>query len=165
MALITCKDCKKEFSTDAKKCPHCGANKPPGKGCLLTTLAFCGFLGWACIQDGVKPTADTGCNRNWKLCKDNADLINHYGNLTAELSVQCKDAAEHAARFGTPEFPWLAFGSFRKGKKYVETGVVEAIEPDAKFQNGFGAMVHSTAICTYDLNLKKAVDIKILPNE
>lgn len=28
MALIKCKDCKKEFSTDAKRCPHCGANKP-----------------------------------------------------------------------------------------------------------------------------------------
>ncbi len=28
MALIICKDCKKEFSTDAKRCPHCGAKKP-----------------------------------------------------------------------------------------------------------------------------------------
>ena len=27
MALIKCKDCKKEFSTDAKRCPHCGATK------------------------------------------------------------------------------------------------------------------------------------------
>lgn len=31
MALTTCKDCKKEFSTDAKKCPHCGAKKPSKK--------------------------------------------------------------------------------------------------------------------------------------
>ena len=28
MALIACKDCKKEFSTDASRCPHCGANSP-----------------------------------------------------------------------------------------------------------------------------------------
>ena len=28
MALISCKDCKKEFSNDAKRCPHCGAKKP-----------------------------------------------------------------------------------------------------------------------------------------
>jgi hypothetical protein len=28
MALIICVDCKKEFSTDAKLCPHCGAKKP-----------------------------------------------------------------------------------------------------------------------------------------
>lgn len=31
MALITCKDCKKDFSTDAKRCPHCGAKKPASK--------------------------------------------------------------------------------------------------------------------------------------
>lgn len=30
MALITCKDCQKEFSTEAKQCPHCGAKKPKG---------------------------------------------------------------------------------------------------------------------------------------
>ncbi len=28
MALITCKDCGKQFSTDAKKCPNCGAKAP-----------------------------------------------------------------------------------------------------------------------------------------
>ncbi|MEZ5691209.1 MAG: tetratricopeptide repeat protein [Rickettsiales bacterium] len=28
MALIKCKDCGKEFSSDAKNCIHCGANKP-----------------------------------------------------------------------------------------------------------------------------------------
>lgn len=27
MALITCKDCQREFSTDAKRCPSCGAKK------------------------------------------------------------------------------------------------------------------------------------------
>ena len=31
MALITCKDCENEFSTDAKYCPHCGALKPRNK--------------------------------------------------------------------------------------------------------------------------------------
>ncbi len=31
MALIICKDCSKEFSSDAKRCPHCGAKKPLNK--------------------------------------------------------------------------------------------------------------------------------------
>lgn len=42
MALITCKDCKKEFSTDAKRCPHCGARKPGmgfGKKLLIISVA------------------------------------------------------------------------------------------------------------------------------
>jgi hypothetical protein len=28
MALITCKDCAHELSTDARSCPHCGALNP-----------------------------------------------------------------------------------------------------------------------------------------
>lgn len=34
MALISCKDCKKDFSTDAARCPHCGAFKPMDKNNL-----------------------------------------------------------------------------------------------------------------------------------
>lgn len=43
MALISCKDCEKEFSTDAKRCPHCGANKPQGfmhNLCWFLVLSF-----------------------------------------------------------------------------------------------------------------------------
>jgi hypothetical protein len=36
MALIICKDCKKEYSSDAPKCIHCGAKKP------LTKIEFYG---------------------------------------------------------------------------------------------------------------------------
>ena len=31
MALTTCNECKKEISTDAKVCPHCGTTKPHQK--------------------------------------------------------------------------------------------------------------------------------------
>ncbi len=43
MGVTTCRDCKKEVSTAAEKCPHCGAAKPArskkpmssGMGCLI----------------------------------------------------------------------------------------------------------------------------------
>lgn len=37
MALIKCKECGKEISTDAKACPHCGAKPPyrPGIGMIV----------------------------------------------------------------------------------------------------------------------------------
>ena len=41
MALIKCKDCEKEFSTDAKKCPNCGARRPLGK---FTKWLLIGFV-------------------------------------------------------------------------------------------------------------------------
>lgn len=163
MALITCKDCKKEFSTDAKRCPHCGANKPAGKGCLIVFMGLLaiGFLGSA--GDGKSPGQSNGCESNWKACRDNEDLANHYRDWS-RITVACKMAAERAARYGTPEFPWLPFGSFRKGRDYVETGIVDVYEKEAKFQNGFGAMVHSTVACTYDLNADKLMDVQIIAN-
>jgi len=36
-----------------------------------------------------------------------------------------------------------------------------AIEPDAQFQNGFGAMAHSRVTCTYDLRAGKVIDVAI----
>jgi hypothetical protein len=40
MALITCKDCQKEFSTDAKRCPNCGAKRPPKANLLVIFLVL-----------------------------------------------------------------------------------------------------------------------------
>lgn len=44
MALKPCKECKKEVSTSASKCPHCGVRNPTtstAKGCLgIITLAL-----------------------------------------------------------------------------------------------------------------------------
>jgi len=60
--------------------------------------------------------------------------------------------AETLAKFGSPVWPWFAFGSFYSGDNYVKTGIAVLVEPDAQFQNGFGAMVHSRVVCTYDMN-------------
>jgi transposase-like protein len=53
---------------------------------------------------------------------------------------------------------------FPHGDDYVKTGKAVLIEKDAQFQNAFGAMAHSTVMCTYDLNQKKVVDIIVTPN-
>jgi hypothetical protein len=46
MALITCKDCKREFSTDAKRCPHCGAKQPSSSlKFVVMTLLVVGIIG------------------------------------------------------------------------------------------------------------------------
>jgi hypothetical protein len=41
MALRPCKECKKEISSDAKVCPHCGKKQDTGAGCgCLSMIAF-----------------------------------------------------------------------------------------------------------------------------
>jgi hypothetical protein len=77
--------------------------------------------------------------------------------------VRCKRAANDQAKYGSPDWPWLAFSSFYKGKNYVTSGMAVAIEPDAQFSNGFGAKVHSRVTCSYDLRAKRVTDVQILP--
>jgi hypothetical protein len=40
MALITCKHCEKEFSSDAKRCPNCGAKKRYNRKILKGIMTF-----------------------------------------------------------------------------------------------------------------------------
>lgn len=52
MALVACRECGKEISTDARACPHCGA-KPPYRPSLAFVL-IAGLL----IVFGVKTSFD-----------------------------------------------------------------------------------------------------------
>lgn len=46
MALIACQECKHEVSTEAKKCPNCGAKvRPPKKPMSSTMKVLLGLLG------------------------------------------------------------------------------------------------------------------------
>lgn len=51
MALIVCKECKKDVSDKARECPHCGAPVAKKSGCLSWFLGAVGvfilFLWWA----------------------------------------------------------------------------------------------------------------------
>jgi hypothetical protein len=58
MPLIVCKDCKKEFSTDARRCPHCGAKKPRHKSRIGVVLLVI-FLGLVAIGSVVNNKSST----------------------------------------------------------------------------------------------------------
>jgi hypothetical protein len=109
--------------------------------------------------DKANPT----CKTDWRLCADNSDLINNFGDITRGQSY-CKIEAEKLAKYGSPKWPWLAFSTFYTGKEYVKTGIATLVEKDAQFSNAFGAMVHSTVTCRYDLNLQKVLDARVAPN-
>lgn len=88
--------------------------------------------------------------------------MNHYSGWT-KVQVSCKEQANSQASYGTPEWPWIPFGSFLDGTDYVTSGTAVAIERDAQFQNGFGAMVHSRVTCLYDLAADKVMSVTISP--
>ncbi|MFT8334701.1 MAG: hypothetical protein ABF628_00835 [Acetobacter orientalis] len=113
------------------------------------------------ISDGAT------CKQDWHKCKDNSDMANNYMNNN-EARAACEMASEKNAEYGTPEFPgfWSggAFGSYKLGNDAPKTGAIQLIEKNAKFQNQFGAMVHSTVLCNYDFKSQKVVDLQILPH-
>jgi len=100
---------------------------------------------------------ETACKADWTKCVDNSEMANNFdGYHKAEYA--CKRQATDLAKYGTPEWPWFAFGSFYPGPN---TGTVTLIERDAKFQNGFGAMARSRVECQYDFRANKVVDVTI----
>jgi hypothetical protein len=129
-----------------------------------TTTSTSGGTSTAAAKEPAKPEEPT-CKTDWKLCADNADMANNYRKWF-DVKWACKAAATDMAKYGTPEWPsWgMYFGYFRPGHGYKETGKVVAIEPKAKFQNGFGAMVHTEVRCEYDLNTKKVTNVTFSGN-
>ena len=187
VALIECPECRNEVSDKAAACPHCGhpiadpaapsrierllQEKPeaPEKakgGCGLASLLGLIAIGAILIIAGVsgnKESSKPACKSDWHLCADNEDLVNNYSGIIS-AKVDCKFEAAKLARYGDPKFPFSSFGRFYIGKDYMTTGVMILLEKDAQFQNGFGAMVHSTVTCKYDLARKQVLDVNVGSN-
>ena len=82
MALLTCKDCKKELSSDAKRCPHCGA-KPkrtsPIVKFFLWFILICSLPGILSIlfdNPQPQPKLDTARTELNKPPVQTAEVIN-----------------------------------------------------------------------------------------
>ena len=100
------------------------------------------------------------CKKDWKQCVDNAMLINEYSGMY-KVKAACQVEANSRAKYGKPDWSWVPFGTYYKGKRYIDTGVVEVVDNTVKFQNGFGAMKRSTVNCKYDLNSNKITALSI----
>lgn len=85
MALITCKECKKEFSKKVKKCPHCGIRNKK------YTNPIVGFLGWCIVGMFVLAIlgAIFGGNSNKPQNSSTVNLPQH--TLSSDTSLAPKD--------------------------------------------------------------------------
>jgi hypothetical protein len=103
------------------------------------------------------------CEADWRKCSVNSDIVNQFSGMTT-ARVACRMAADKLARFGDPQWPTLYFHSYIPGGDGPETGRIILIEPDARFQNGFGAMAHTRVACHYDLRDERVLDVQISNN-
>jgi hypothetical protein len=56
MALKKCPDCKKEFSSKAKACPHCGAPNKNHEGCFVVLIVTIIIGVFVYIQNSAAPS-------------------------------------------------------------------------------------------------------------
>lgn len=81
MALTKCKECKKEVSTAAKTCPHCGV-KNPGvtakqtlDGCLVLIVLAIGFGVYMAYGDDEQAKAAKNCSNTDTQCNFDQNLV------------------------------------------------------------------------------------------
>lgn len=89
MALITCKDCENQVSTDAKACPQCGARIPKTKWWLWGPIAFIIVIFvWGAIT-GPKNTVELG-EMETQRCMRNQGDGEWRGSSGVSLETFCK---------------------------------------------------------------------------
>lgn len=115
-------------------------------------------------HDGA-PTQQTllapTCAANWRSCTSDEEVANNWYGWSG-LRHECERAASAQAKYGEPKWPSYAFGHYRHptdGTSFVGEGKAILVEPDAQFQNMFGAMVHVRLWCFYDLANGRVSDV------
>lgn len=124
-------------------------------GLVLGGLILLGIIGWnvgSSMMEAISPS----CYSEIGKCKDNADVVNHYGRMSKAKSA-CVSMANGMAKFGTPQWPAVAFGMFSKGDDFPSRNAVVLFDDDVKFSNGFGAMERTPLRCDYDFASGTAV--------
>ena len=106
------------------------------------------------------PPAPPSCKNSLSACADNREIANEWSGYS-RLRVRCKTAADEMAKYGDPEWPWIAFGSFLPGDSAHKTGVITLVEPDARFTNGFNAKARVKIYCKYNRRADKVEDASI----
>lgn len=162
MAMTKCKECKKEVSTKAKVCPHCGV-KDPGfnakdavKGFLfLLILVGMGYWYFSGDDDAVakEPAKAKVCAENDGKCIFDANLV--------DALVACKGPIQESSKY---DHEWTN-GAFENiFSRYINQPAkhqIVYIGDKLKFTNGFNAKVNMSYSCTFDTKSKQAVDYKV----
>lgn len=87
MAMTQCKECQKDVSKTASKCPHCGVTNPgvtPGEhlvGVLIMFAVF-GFIWWQMKED-TKPVSKVTDSSNYSYSKP-SPVIEKNANVSVE---------------------------------------------------------------------------------
>lgn len=141
MALINCKECGKQVSTEAKACPHCGA-KPPKKIGILGWIALAFFT----ILVAQCSLYNAGDNTQGIAQSQSPEQIKYQAQqkLLSDAKFACRGFVEKSLKSpATAEFQnynKFAANQDSGSNNYWVSGYVDS-------QNGFGAMIRTNFAC------------------
>lgn len=135
MALIKCKECKKEFSKKVKKCPHCGIKNKK------YTNPIVGFLGWCIV--GVFVLIVLGAivpDRSIESQNSSTENLPQH-TLTSNTSLAPKDGRRIEIHVSSEGLTREQCKSLIKGYriKAGSEGQVSVHKPSALFDNNISA--------------------------
>ncbi|ECN0101371.1 hypothetical protein [Kluyvera intermedia] len=162
MAMVKCKECKKEISSKAKTCPHCGVKNPGVKasdafGGFIFLLVLAGIGYWYFSGDDEpatkEPVKTKVCDKNDGQCIFDAHLV--------DALMVCKSPIEKASKY---DFEWTHGAFENMFSRYInkpEKNQIIYVGDKLKFTNGFNAKVNMTYTCTLDTKTSKLVDFEV----
>lgn len=162
MALTKCKECKKEVSTSAKECPHCGVKNPGTTfGQALGGAAIVLAIGWGVfhwIGSGdesttAKTEAPKTCSATDGQCLFKANIV--------DATVNCKPLVEKASKYDYEWTDGILENIFSRFQLDSKNNQLTFVGDKVKFTNGFNAKMTMTYACTLDLKTKNVVGFNI----
>lgn len=163
MAMTKCKECKKEVSSSAKTCPHCGI-KDPGVTAKQTLSGFFVLLalgtGLYFYFGGDDSTAKESQSAEAKQCSsDDSECL--FSKYWPEVAPKCRKLVENASKFEHEWTDGMLTPMFSHFRNAAPTKQMTFIGDKVKFTNGFNAKTTMTYSCTYDLKKKSIVGFDI----
>lgn len=139
MTLIKCKECGKEYSTDAKACPNCGKRRT-----TRTTYAVLGLVAIGVIYNAQRDNAET--TRQAVLTPE-ARAAEVTAQAKAGILYSARSACKYALKesLNDPDSAQLT----RTESWYIEErkdGSVR-VQPQGRAKNAFGAYVYGVWDC------------------
>lgn len=185
MALIKCKECGNQISSDATACPNCG--KPVKKtsaaasGCLvviivivvLAVIGQCSGSDKSATPAPAAPTPSAGSQPSPvakaapAVASNLSDAKSLDDTFGSEALVHCDvDADDYLRGASKYTFKWDEIGFFEhkfdKYRSHVSApGVLTLVSSKVSLQNGFGAYQRIELLCEYDTQAKKVLGYSI----
>ena len=174
MALKPCRECKKQVSTEAKTCPHCGINNPApvttaggepsrkdkliGIGIFFALIA--GAITMCSDSEDEKAAAAKQAAEAKAACAKDLQCAGDQGVISA--GIVCPREIEKLAK---NSMKWTdgtlepKFSKFRWANK--DQTAITFLGDRAQFQNGFGAYVNVVYECDMTSDMATLLAVRV----